>query len=82
MPHTYVYRYARHMEGMVKINQRPTAELQFRRRRTQNPNAPTVRNPAPFKTRKDELPRVSLAEGRKFLVNRLSLRAGDLSQTC
>ena len=30
MPQTYVYRYARHVEGMVKINQRATAALQFR----------------------------------------------------
>ena len=30
MPHTYVYRYDCHVEGMVKINQRPSAELQFR----------------------------------------------------
>jgi hypothetical protein len=74
MPHTYVYRYDCHVEGMVKINQRPTAELQFRPAAYQNPNAPTVRNPAPCKTRKDEFPRVSLAEGREFLVN-LSLRA-------
>jgi GTP cyclohydrolase FolE2 len=45
MPQTYVYRYAHHVEGMVKINQRPTAELQFRPAAYPEPNAPTVRIP-------------------------------------
>ena len=82
MPHTYVYRYARHVEGMVKINQHRRRSCSFARRRTPESECSDSPDPRPCKTRKDELPRVSLAESRKFLVNRLSLRAGDLSQTC
>jgi hypothetical protein len=59
MPHTYVYRYDCHVEGMVKINQRPTAELQFRPAAYQNPNAPTVRNPALAKRVRMSSPRLT-----------------------